>query len=140
MRKRPISDPWWWGGLLPGRNELTDPPQAEVVVPRVLKYAAPEFCSRRPVPQAQGRLQPAGVHYQRASSGQSAALLPPYLPLHIFRFEFRVLLGPQAGGQVLPAAVGDEGDKVAALHPRGDPLGGAQDGDRRYARQHALLV
>src|SRR3990170_888546 len=85
MRKRPISDPWWWGA--------------------------------RP-----------------------AALLPPYLPFHLFRLEVRVLLRPQAGGQVLPAAVGEEGDDVAALHPRGDPLGGAQDGARRYAREDAFVV
>src|SRR3990172_6132763 len=140
MRKRPISDPWWWGGLLSRRNELTDPPQAEVVVPRALKSAGPEFCSRRPVRQAQGRRQSAGVHCQRASSGQSAALSPPPLPFHILRLELRVLLRPQAGGQVLPAAVGEEGDDVAALHPRGDPLGGAQDGARGYAREDAFVV
>src|SRR3972149_6653273 len=69
-----------------------------------------------------------------------AALLPPYLAFHLFRLEVGVLLCPQAGRQVLPAAVGEEGDDVAALHPCGDPLGGAQDGARRYARKDAFVV
>src|SRR3972149_5376715 len=117
MRARPISGSRWWDGLPPGRNELTDPPQAEVVVPRALKDAAPEFCSRRPVRQAQGRLQSAGGHYQRASSAQPAPPLPPYLPFHLFRLEVRVLLRPQACGPLPPAPVGEGGDDVAALHP-----------------------
>src|SRR3990170_248347 len=122
MRSRPIIRSRGCRGV-PGqlrteKNMLRNLPQAGAVVPRALKYAAPEFCSRR--------LQSAGVYYQRASSDQPTASLPPYLPFHIFRIELRVLLRPQAGGQILPAAVGEEGDDVAALHPRGDPLGGTQ--------------
>src|SRR3972149_7482073 len=113
---------------------LRNLPQAGAVVPRVLKYAAPEFCSRRPVRQAQGRVQSAGVYYQRASSDQPTASLPPYLPFHLFRLEVRVLLRPEAGGQVLPAAVGEEGNDVAALPPGGDPLGGGPGGARRDGR------
>src|SRR3972149_573216 len=98
MRKRPISDPWWWGGLVPRRNELTDPPQAEVVVPRALKYAAPEFCSRR--------LESAGGGYQPASSAQSAALSPPHLPFHTLRLDPRFLRGQHGGRQFGPTTIG----------------------------------
>src|SRR3990170_6718027 len=117
MRNRPIRCVRYRAGLLPGRNEMTNPLRAEAW--GMKKEAMPH-------PSGCGHADP--------------SLLPPYLPLHLFRLEVRVLLRPQAGGQVLPAAVGEEGDDVAAIHPRGDPLGGAQDGARRYAPEDAFVV
>src|SRR3972149_1414421 len=101
MWNRPIRCVRYRAGLLPGRNGMTNPLRAEAWG---LKKEA------TPPPSGCGHAAP--------------SLLPPSLPSPLFRLEVRVLLRPQAGGQVLPAAVGEEGDDVAALHPRGDPLGG----------------
>src|SRR3990172_4628523 len=116
MRKRPIRRQSLWR-LEVGRNEMMDPPQAEA-------WGMEE--DAMPHPLGCGHTNP--------------SLLPPYLAFHLFRLEVGVLLCPGAGRQVLPAAVGEEGDDVAALHPCGDPLGGAQDGARRYAREDAFVV
>src|SRR3972149_4809085 len=117
MRNRPIRWVRYRAGLLPGRNEMTNPVQAEAWAMEKEAMPPPSGC---------GHADP--------------SLPPPYLPFHLFRLEVRVLLRPQAGGQVLPAAVGAERDDVAAIHPGGAPRGGAQDGARRYAREDAFVV
>src|SRR3990172_9264361 len=117
MRNRPIRCVRYRAGRLRGRNGMTNPLRAEAW--GLKKEAMPH-------PSGCGHADP--------------SLLPPYLPFHLFRLEVRVLLRPQAGGQVLPAAVGEEGGDVAALPPRGGALGGAQDGARRYAREDAFVV
>src|SRR3989304_7805114 len=99
MRKRPIRRQSLWR-LEVGRNEMMDPPQASA-------WGMEE--DAMPHPLGWGPTNP--------------SLLPPDLAFHLFRFEVGVLLCPEAGRQVLPAAVGEGGADGAGRLPGGDAGG-----------------